>query len=139
MAFRARRQSRYAYLRSIGFLKVEAYSLSRVPLGIPYMRQLARDRIRFTKIADDLKWSGARRFDELRKFYRSRGLKDPKRMTFKDIWDFLRQYEHAYRNKHPEYTSPWEKRRKRMRDFVSKYERGEEKYPEGRAYRRKGR
>jgi len=46
-----------------------------------------------------------------------------------DTWAMLRDFEDKYRAKHPQYKSPWEKRRKAWKSFVAKLERTYERYP----------
>ena len=39
-----------------------------------------------------------------------------------DPWKMLRDFEDRYKQKNPEYDSPWEKRWRDWKDFLGKYE-----------------
>ena len=115
--FRTRRQARYELLRKCGFLRIEASDLSKVPLRIPYMDKLIKQRYEDYKQAFRDKWTQAKWDSEIKKKYREKNWITDKRSIY-DSWAMLRNFEHAYRNQHPEYESPWEKRRRSMKDFI---------------------
>lgn len=125
MAFRTRRQNRYYKLRNAGFLPFEARPLSKVPFKIcPYMRQLIRDRqIDFLKAkkegATRAQWEN--RIKEL--YSKEKWLRAGKRGIEADPWKMLRDYEDRWRQKQPQYTSPWEARYRAWKDFYTKLER----------------
>jgi len=131
MYFRTRRQRRYFKLRELGFLKGEAFHLSKVPFRVPYMDVLMRDR--FRKLQEAVRAGKSRKQfeDEIRKWYvQNYYFRMTKRGPRLDPWKMLRDFEHAYRKAHPEYTSPWEKRRRKFRDFMQKAEKTLQKYRE---------
>jgi len=134
--FRTRRQHRYEVLRKIGCLKFEAFAWSKVPFRVPYMDELMKGRFRsFEKAMKEGK-SNAEFNRGIKREYRDRGYLKRTRLgqLVGDPWAYLRDFENRYRSKHPEYESPWQKRRKAFVDFIAKVERTIEKYPRGRAY-----
>lgn len=136
MAFRTRRQARYETLRLKGFLPFEARPLSFVPRRVPYIPILLRGRARLFNRAQREGWSKARYYRHIKGMYAD---KDWFRRTrtgrrVYDPWSLLRAAEDRYRDRHPEYVSPWMKRQKRFRDFISRFEATLEKYPRGGAY-----
>lgn len=136
MAFRTRRQKRYENLRNNGFLPFEARVLSKVPRKVPYMPPLIANRAKLQVKAKKEEWSQKRYEDYIKKLYKDRGwlgLTRTGKVKY-DTWQMLRESEDRYRNKHPEYSSPWLKKQKVWRDFVAKFERTVEKYPRGKAY-----
>ena len=125
MAFRTRRQKRYVYLRNAGFLPFEARALSKVPYrSVPYFRELIDSRRRLlvgktTKLARE---KAIKDLYEENKWYKA-GKRFGKVLSVADPWKMLRDYEDIWRSKQPEYSSPWQKRKKRWDSFVGKYER----------------
>lgn len=126
MAFRKIRQARYEKLRKSGFLPFEARVLSRVPRKVPYMPQMVATRASLLARAKREKWSQQRFETNIKEQYRKKGWRKLNRAgkTVNDPWQMLRDYDDRYKDKHPEYVSPWVKKQKRWRDFTSKYERG---------------
>ena len=120
MAFKTRRQRRYEILRKAGFMRSEARDLSRVPLKVPYMKPLIDARAKEYKKAVKEEWTIGQWEDTLKKQYKSSGWLNSKGKS--SAWAMLRDYEHAYRAKHPNYDSPWQKRRGQMRDFIKVFE-----------------
>jgi len=140
MAFRSKRQKRYAYLIDRGFLPYEAQALSKVPRKIPYMPTLVASRVKLHNRAKRDNWSAARYTRHIQKMYIDKGwmtLTRRGKQTYSP-WAMMRDAEDRYKDKHPEYKSPWLRKQKQWRDFQSKYARGEEKYPRGAAYKGKG-
>lgn len=128
MAFRTRRQYRYDLLRKSGFLPFEARSLSRVPLRIPYLDQLIKERfIAYQQAAKEgqtrAKWQRS-----IKNRYRGENWINLRGQT--DPWKMFRAFEYTYRAKHPEYESPWEKRRRQMKDFIATVEKEIVELPE---------
>lgn len=131
MALRTRRQHRYEILRASGFLPFEASALSKVSFRVPYMDVLIKERHKRYKAAIDRKLSQAEYERQIKtEYFDSKWRSKTKTGRFRyDPWKMLREFERDYRYKHPEYESPWEKRRKTWRDFVNKLDRTYEKYP----------
>ena len=116
MAFKTRRQARYDTLRKAGFLKFEARDLSRVPFNIPYMRPLIKQRAdQYNKAVDD-EWTIGQWEKAINKRYHDNQWLDSKGKP--SAWALLRDFEHKYRAKYPQYDSPWQKRKSRMRNFI---------------------
>lgn len=131
MAFRTRRQNRYQIMRAAGFLPFEARELSRVPIKTPYLDAMVKQRHKRYKDALDRKLSRAEYERQIKTMYfdsKWRSKTRTGRIKY-DPWAMLRDFEHEYRYRHPEYESPWESRRKKWRDFVSKLEATYSKYP----------
>jgi len=130
MVLKTRRQTRYAFLRrGEAFLPFEARPLSRVPFNIcPYIKELIRGRreeaAKFQKSGGTLKqWE-----DHIKELYKKNGwltdrIRAGKRYTIADPWRMLRDYEDRWRARQPEYSSPWEARYRKMKDFWNKFER----------------
>lgn len=140
MAFRSRRQHRYLILRDTGFLKFEARELSKIPFNIPYMDTLIKERYKAAKDAarDKITERGWKKI--ITNMYFDKGFTKTDKKTGKktpDAWQMFRDFEFKFKSKHPEYESPWEKRRKNWKDFVAKIEKTYDKYPIGAAYNRK--
>lgn len=140
MAFKTKRQRNYGYLRDRGFLKFEAQALSKVPRKTPYMPNMVRGRAHIWARAKRENWSEARYERYIRAIYKRKDWTTLTRAgkTTLSPWAMLRDAENRYKDKHPEYKSPWLNKLKVWRDFQSKYEAGLEKYPRGAAYKRKG-
>jgi len=135
MAFRKARQARYERRRRNGFLPFEARPLSRISEKVPYMPQLIATRASLLARAKREGWSRARYETYIKEQYRKKGwrkLNRPGTKVVDDPWQMLRDYEDRYKDKHPEYISPWVKKQKRFRDFISKFDKGLEKYERGR-------
>jgi len=127
MAFRTRRQNRYAKLRDAGFLPFEARALSKVPLkGVPWMKKMIRERYQLYKKAKQEKTSQKAWERQIKQIYIEEDfmfLGAGKWRAEYDPWQMLRSYEDKYKAKQPQYESPWKKRRKGWKDFIAKYER----------------
>lgn len=125
MAFRTRRQQKYERLRLSGFLPFEARVLSKVPVRIcPYMKELMKERrAMFQKARAD----GATRaqWENLikGKYNTNKWLSAGRRRIEADPWKMLRDFEDRFRDKNPEYTSPWQKRVRDWQNFLRKAER----------------
>jgi len=152
MAFRSRRQARYARLRDSGWLKFEAVTLSRIkPKYPPYYHTMIRARSVINNRAEREGWSDARYIKYIYSLYNKNKWMMPSR-TGKlkpSPWALFRSYEDKYKDRDKEYTSPWLDKQKKWRGFLGKYERGvkkglikparsEQKYPTGKHYKRKG-
>lgn len=120
-----RRQRRYQRLRmDFGFCKFEATELSHVPFNTPYMDALIKQRFRlFQKSITEGK-SRAEFDKEIRREYIQQGWRQKTGVrSYKfDPWAMLRHFEHEYKQKHPNYQSPWKKRRQRWVNFTAKVE-----------------
>jgi len=120
MAFKTRRQRRYELLRRAGFLKFEARDLSRVPLKVPYMAGIIKEHKKHYKQAIKEEWTLKAWENHYKKLYKDNDWLDSKSKL--SAWSMLREYEHDYRQKHPQYDSPWQKKRKQFRDFIATLE-----------------
>ena len=131
MAFKTRRQRRYDILRIAGFLPFEARELSRVPFKVPYMDVLIKERYKRFQEVTRAKWSWAGYERLIRAEYRDKNWQRQARAgrVRDDVWAMLRAFEHAYRAKHPDYESPWQKRRRGWRKFLRQVEDEYLKYP----------
>ena len=120
MAFKTRRQKRYESLRKTGFAKFEAQALSKVPFAVPYMKDLIKSRLKEYKVAFKENWTLKRWEGTIKdKYQEGKWLDSKGRLS---AWSMLRDYESQYRAKHPQYDSPWKKKRKDFRDFISTFE-----------------
>lgn len=131
MAFRTRRQNRYKVLIAASFMPFEARELSRVAFRVPYMDVLIKERYKKYKGALDRKLSRTEYERQIKAMYfDSKWRRRTRTGKLKyDPWAMLRDFEHNYRAKHPDYSSPWEKRRRAWKDFVSKLDATYERYP----------
>lgn len=119
MAFRTRRQNRYKVLRDNYFLPFEAQALSKVPFNTPYMHRLIMDRRKEARQA--IKRNSTRKEWETQikvKYLQNDWIRG-KRLN---PWDYLRNYEDNFKDTHPAYDSPWQKRQRSWRDFLKKTE-----------------
>jgi hypothetical protein len=121
MAYRTRRQNRYVALRKYGFLKFEAKDLSKVPFKTPYMKPFIKERINLRKTATRQKIGDKEYEATIKELYDIKKWFD--RKGNRDVWKMLQEFEEKYKKKHPEYQSPWQKKRKHWKDFVNKVER----------------
>jgi len=87
-----------------------------------------KERFKDYKQAFKEEWSRAKWERSIKKQYREYNWFDNKGRA--DPWQMLRDFEHGYRAKHPEYESPWEKRRQKMKDFIAVVEKELVKLPE---------
>lgn len=134
--FRPIRQKRYKKWLDAGFLPFEAMALSKVSDSVPYVANMRRKRKGdLTKHTKAGKSKAAWRAQIIAMYKRSGYTQTDKQGNeVYSPWAMLRDYEDRYKDRHPEYTSPFLKKQKVYRQFGSKYERGIEKYPRGRAY-----
>jgi len=133
MAFRTRRQNRYLKLRTNGFLPFEARALSKVPIkGVPYMKEVINARRELLTKATEDKLSAKEYERKIKQIYIDNAFTKAgaKRIEYSP-WKMLRKAEDAFKVKHPEYESPWKKRRQGWMDFLAKAERTIEKQQEG--------
>lgn len=124
--YKTRREARYLARRKDGFLKFEARPLSRVNIKVcPYLDEMRRDRrgliLRARKQGQTLKQFE----DSIRELYKvNKWVKrDKLGRVICDPWKMFRHYEDRYKDKNPQYTSPWVPRQKHYRDFQSRVER----------------
>ena len=121
--YKTRRQQRYEKLRGKGgtlFLAQEAQVLSKVPSYVPYIRAMVRDRLAVVNKLVSKGYSKTRIEEALKMKYEAEGFTKPRGRL--DVWAYLRRYEDDWKNKHPEYSSPSQKRRKNFVDFQRKLE-----------------
>lgn len=139
MAYKTRREQRYRVLLYAGCPKWEARPLSRIPQKtIPYMKAFVNQRNEEYEKA----WKRARKqgfSDEA--FFKLWGKHIKFRYIAKgwkhktDRWGatvafrMIKEVKDRYRNRKPEYESPWEKRRKRWREFSAKIDKEYDRNP----------
>lgn len=125
MAMRPKRYGRYMYLRNAGFLPFEARALSTVPRKpVPYFREIIAERRKeFAKVkSGKMSWTAYEK--KIHKMYSDNAFtKATANRIVYDPWKFLRHREDEYIQKHPEYQSPWVKRRRAWVDFTRKADR----------------
>jgi hypothetical protein len=119
MAFRPVRQKRYEMLRNKGFLPFEARALSRVPKKVPYIKSVIGERTKFRNRGEKEGWSKLKYEQEVRALYKKKGWTVG---GANSPWAMVKDYETKYKDKHPEYTSPWVKKQKQWKDFERKFE-----------------
>ena len=127
MALKTRRQARYERLRISGFLPFEGQPLSMIR-GVsicPYLGHMIKERQEEKREAQNKGLNAVQWENEIRTRYNKNGWLKRGRTgkILADPWKMLRDYEDRFRQKHPEYESPWEPRYKNMRDFMAKIER----------------
>ena len=124
MALKTRRQGRYTRLRLAGFLPFEARPLSNVLVPkCPYLAAILADRREEFKRAQ--KTMTAQQYEvQIKLTYAKNGWvrRNKKGQVVADPWKMLRDFEDRYKQKNPEYDSPWEKRWRDWKDFLGKYE-----------------
>lgn len=118
-------------MRDSGFIRIEAQYLSVIPFYVPYILPMIRARRKDFQRALDRDWSRDRFETSIRRMYVERGwtFRTKWRRVYPQPWDMLREWEQKYRDKHPDYSSPWEPRLRRMRKSMRKIEATIEKYP----------
>lgn len=124
MAF-SRREKRYEILRKNGFLIFEAKELSKMPLNVPYFKDMVRERNRIRKQAVDKKWSREKFENSIRQLYTDKKYTKTDPWTLKtkyDPWKLLREWEDDYRGKNPDYIAPWQKRQQKWQNSRNKIE-----------------
>lgn len=105
---RTRRASRAKILKESGFLPFETRALSKVPFSVPYVRPLIKARMKahlayIAKGNTEAQWHKFIRQEYRDHDWMQAGVYDP--------WQMLRDREHRYRAKYPDYESPWESKR----------------------------
>lgn len=126
MAFKTRRQARYAKLREGALLPFEARPLSKVPFKVtPYIKEIITDRYMMYLKAQRM---GVKQKDferQIKELYRLNDWtrKDKLGRVQADPWAMFRGYEDKHKAKFPEYESPWMKRWRNWKDFLRKIER----------------
>jgi len=123
--YRTRREARYIKLRKYGFTRFEARPLSKVPTSVcPYFRELMRERQALMKKALKMGKSEKEYTDSIKELYRVNRWAKVNRAgkIVADPWKMLREYEDRWKQKNPNYTSPWMKRWRNWKDFQRKVE-----------------
>ena len=123
---RTRRMIRFSNLRRLQFLKFEAFALSKVSPGVtPYFRELMKDRAELAAKAFKMGRTVREFESEIKELYKVNNWlkRDRRGHIIADPWKMFRAFEDKFKQRKPEYTSPWMKRQKNLRDFISKYER----------------
>jgi hypothetical protein len=123
--YKSRRQRRYSKLVNAGFLPFEAVGLSRISItSMPeYMRQMIKDRVSDVAGAKQKGWSSTHFKESIIKRYKDNNwVRRTKsgNISYKSVYNMLRDYEEAYRLKYPDYISPWEKRNKTYDKTIEK-------------------
>jgi len=122
-------------LRYTWFLEFEAKELSKVPLKVPYMKSLIKDRQKLFERATRRGRSYGKYSMSVKIKYNWEGwVKRVGGRIKYDPWAMLRSFEDSYKDKNPDYVSPWQPRQRRFRGFMDRFERGDRKYPKGRYY-----
>jgi hypothetical protein len=109
--------------RSELFLRIEAADLSFVPFNVPYYKQLIRDRAKKLRQAVKDGWTKEQYQQSIIKDYIERGwLRRKRGRDVPDAFKLLRAYEDRYRDRQPQYESPWQGagKRKNLKDFQAK-------------------
>lgn len=123
MAYRPLRHYRYQSLRYLGFLKTEARVLSKIPFKVPYMSALIGIRKHVMVQARKEKWTEQQYEAHILKYYQNKGwLKPGERLKVGNVYRMLRESENRYKDKHPEYESPWQKKRRTWKGFTRMHE-----------------
>lgn len=148
MAYKTRRQKRYEVLLYVGSLKFEARALSRIPIKVPYMVPLIKERdVEYGRAIRRAKREGLseEKFNRewqahIKRRYNAKGWKKKGEYWGTTVaFRMLKSKEFDYRRKFPDYESPWEKRRKQWKDFIRRIEQEYEgKYPRGYGRKWKG-
>ena len=121
---RTRRQARYIYCRKTGLLPFEARPMSRVPSNVPYFKAMLTERRAMFKKAQQMKTTQAKWEEQIKELYRVNKWQKLGRTgkIVADPWQMLRHNEEKYRQKQPQYESPWQGRQRTWRDFLPKVE-----------------
>ena len=123
---KTRRQTRYIKLRNSGFLPFEARPLSKIPPKIcPYFKQLIMTRLAYVGAAKRAKATRKEYEAKIHELYENNGWfrMDKRGAPVADPWTMLRDYEGQWRDKQPDYTSPWEEGERNWSNFLAKIER----------------
>ena len=121
---RTRRQARYIHCRKMGLLPFEARPMSRVPSNVPYFKAMLKERREMFKKAQQMKTTQAQWETQIKELYRVNKWQKLGRTgkIVADPWHMLRQQEEKYRQKYPQYESPWQPRGRNFKDFQRKQE-----------------
>lgn len=120
-----KRKSRYLYLRKRGFLPVESDILSKIPFDVPYISNIIKDRMDLYKKCIDRNMTRGEYLNYIKQLYIDKGYIKPGKGVIRaniDVWAMLRGYEDLYKQKNPEYDSPYKKKRTNWNDFMTKAE-----------------
>lgn len=109
----AHNRNRYKLLVEYGFLPWEADELDQVSLKVPYFKDIMHDRYVYFHKCIDKGWTWKKYVGAIKRKYSMRGWKTQGQY---DPWKLLRSYEDRYKDKNPDYKSPWIKKQKRLRD-----------------------
>jgi len=120
--YKSRRQRRYVQLRESGFLAFEAEKLSLVPKTTPYLNKMVKDREKLQRRANRKGWTPGEYSKSIKLKYHGKGFVNKQRRQKLDVWQMLREYEYGYEQTHPNYNSPWLKRKKRFGKFLNVFE-----------------
>lgn len=119
-------------MEAAGFLDFEINALApNVPPDVPYFIEMLSERASAYADAQAKGVSPENWEEAIRGIYSGNELN---RDGEPDPWQLLRISENKYKDKNPEYESPSEKKKRTRKDFDDKYDRGEKKYPKGKAY-----
>jgi hypothetical protein len=92
------RAKRREILRQNGFLPIEQWTLSKVPLNVPYLKMLRKDRNREYRQSIDQETSKQRYVNAIALKYVAMGWhQEGTRFTDTDVWKMLRWYEAEWR------------------------------------------
>ena len=121
---RTRRQARYVFCRKMGLLPFEARPMSRVPPNVPYFKEMLRERRAMFKKAAQMKTSQAQWENQIKELYKVNKWQRLGRTgkIIADPWQMLRYHEEKFRDKQPQYESPWQGRQRTWRGFLPKVE-----------------
>ncbi|KKN45079.1 hypothetical protein LCGC14_0686610 [marine sediment metagenome] len=122
--FKTLRQRRYEDLRNAGFLEFEARPLSKIKRNVPYLKDITRDRQKLLKRAERKNWTAGQFSASIKAKYRGKNwlTKDAKGRTKLDPHKLVKATERQFKDDHPDYVSPWRKRKQKFNTFVSKFE-----------------
>jgi len=126
MKFKTRRQARYSHLRLHGILPFEARPWSKVNWKVcPYLVELFEERKSKAKKAEAQGVTPRQWEEYIRGLYRKNGWLKRDRLgrIIADPWKMFRDYEDRYKQKYPQYESPWQPRGRQWKDFLRKIER----------------
>lgn len=140
MAYKTRRETRYKVLLDAGCPKWEARPLSRIPQGkaVPYMKVfIAQRKGEYDRAIKQANKKGLSREafikqwgTHIKRRYNAMGWKHRKdRWGATVAFRMLKDVKERYRNRKPSYESPWEKRRKRWKEFSAKIDREYDRNP----------
>jgi len=99
--FKPRRQGRYEKLIKSGFLPFEAYTLSKVPLKVPYMKQMISWRKQLVKGMNKKESK-----EIINEVYGDRNWTKVEDNEINSPWAMLREFEAFYRRLLPDYETP---------------------------------